>query len=341
MVRRSMSYPQMKISLSKIEDNARLISELCRASGIGVFGVTKGVLGSPEVALAMVRGGVLGLADSHLAFLRRFRQLGFQVPLCLLRQPMQAELEEAAGVVDYCLLSEFSAAESLSKAAQKTGRQVRLVLFLEAGSLREGMLADEMVACARRSEKLPSLDLAGLAIYRSYRENEGSNDEFVRKLVEMHRRLSLELGRELPIVSGGNSSGLKLVASGKMAGEVNNLRIGEAILLGHETADYQLLPGASGDAFILAAEVIESKRKPGPDSARRIILALGREDLAGEPVLPLLKGKEVMRSSSHLVLELYEEERHIEIGETVSFVPSYFALVAAMNSPLVNKEYID
>lgn len=336
-----MSYPRLTISLSKIEHNASLVNKLCKARAIDVFGVTKGVYGSPEVASAMLRGGVSGLADSHLRFLKRFRELSFNVPLWLLRQPMRDEMDEAVKTVDCCLISEAQAAEELSFAAQKAGTSIKLLLFLEAGSLREGIRPEEIWSVSQEIERLPHIELAGLAIYRSCRKARGGDAGLVSKLVEAHERLTQLLERELPVVSGGNSSGLKLVSSGKIPPAVNNLRLGEAILLGHETAEYAPLPNALTDAFMLTAEVIESRHKPGPDSTRRIILALGREDLAMEPARPVIKSKEVMRSSSHLVLELAEDERDVRVGETVSFVPSYFALVAAMVSPFIEKAYVD
>ena len=40
-----MAGPQVTIDLGKIERNARLVVDRCAASGIGVFGVTKGTCG--------------------------------------------------------------------------------------------------------------------------------------------------------------------------------------------------------------------------------------------------------------------------------------------------------
>lgn len=341
MKEKTVSYPRLSISLSKIEQNARAIETLCRSQDIEIFGVTKGVYGSLEVASAMLKGGVFGLADSHLKFLKQFRAMGLNVPLCLLRQPMRFEMAEAAKVADYCMISEFSAAEMLSREARKVARTLKIILFVETGSMREGMTTDEIAFQSIEITKLPHLELAGLAVYRTCCNGQGENPELVLRLVEIYESLKQKLGREMEIISGGNSSGLGLVASGRMPPLINNLRIGEAILLGHETADYKLLPKASPDAFILTAEIIEVKRKPTPASPRRVIVALGREDLAQEPVRPLLRGKEVMRGSSHLVIELADEERDVQVGATISFIPSYFALVAAMASPFVKKIYVD
>ncbi|MGD8932354.1 MAG: alanine racemase, partial [Chromatiales bacterium] len=82
-----MTTPYLTIDLAKIEHNARTVVELCRDRGIAVTGVTKLTCGHPEVARAMLRGGVTGLADSRLENIRRMRDAGIQSTFMLLRLP--------------------------------------------------------------------------------------------------------------------------------------------------------------------------------------------------------------------------------------------------------------
>ncbi|MGI9086039.1 MAG: hypothetical protein ACR2FE_12270 [Aeromicrobium sp.] len=102
--------------------------------------------------------------------------------------------------------------------------------------------------------------------------------------------------RGLAIVSGGNSANLDWALSTADAGHVNDLRLGEAILLGTEPLHRRVLDGLRTDAFTLIAEVIEVQTKPalpwgvtaqaafGTPAARRdgelvrqAIVALGRQ----------------------------------------------------------------
>ena len=103
---------------------------------------------------------------------------------------------------------------------------------------------------------------------------------------------------------------------------VNNLRLGESILLGCETLNRQAIPGLHTNAFQLIAEVIESKEKPSLPFGeicqdafgniplyrdrgmhRRVIIALGKQDtlISG---LSCARGLEILGSSSdHVVLD--------------------------------------
>ncbi|TIW30185.1 MAG: alanine racemase, partial [Mesorhizobium sp.] len=80
-----MSGPQVAIDLGCIERNARTVVDRCALSGIKVFGVTKGTCGMPQVARAMLRGGVAGIAESRFENIRRLRDSGINAPIMLLR----------------------------------------------------------------------------------------------------------------------------------------------------------------------------------------------------------------------------------------------------------------
>ena len=73
LLRTSLAGPRITIDLERIERNARTVVERCRASGIGVFGVTKGTCGMPQVARAMLRGGATGIGESRFENIRRLQ----------------------------------------------------------------------------------------------------------------------------------------------------------------------------------------------------------------------------------------------------------------------------
>ena len=64
----------------------------------------------------------------------------------------------------------------------------------------------------------------------------------------------------LKIVSGGNSANYEWFKSSQNIGQINNLRVGESILLGCETVGRKAIPGLHNCAFQLIAEIIESKK---------------------------------------------------------------------------------
>lgn len=82
-----MAGPVIEVDIEKIEKNARAVVKLCADHGIDVTGVTKVTCGMPQVAQAMIRGGVTQIGESRLENIHRLRAGGVNKPMMLLRIP--------------------------------------------------------------------------------------------------------------------------------------------------------------------------------------------------------------------------------------------------------------
>ena len=81
-------------------------------------------------------------------------------------------------------------------------------------------------------------------------------------LVEIGRKIEDKFGIKLSMISGGNSSSIYLIDKGELPEGINNLRLGEAFILGNDTAYETKLPGTVDDTLILKAQIVELKEKP-------------------------------------------------------------------------------
>jgi ornithine racemase len=109
-----MSTPRLRIDLAKITHNARKTLDICRTRDIDVMGVTKGAAGMPEVANAMLAGGIESLADSRLDNIARLRAAGIQVPVTLLRSPGPRDASRTVELADASLNSDVEIVEALA-----------------------------------------------------------------------------------------------------------------------------------------------------------------------------------------------------------------------------------
>ncbi len=350
-----MTHPYLTIDLDKIEHNARTLVDLCRAHGIEVMGVTKATGGHPEVAKAMLRGGVASIGESRLEHIHRLRDAGVDTPCALLRLPALSGVEEVAAEVGLSLNSELAVLEGLSRAACERGRVHEVILMVDLGDLREGLWPDDLVPFAGEALALPGIRIAGLGTNLACLGGVVPSEANMRRLVALAEELERSLDLELRWISGMNSSGLDLLASGGLPHRVNHARLGEAILLGRETTHRRPWPGTFQDAFVLHAEVLELKRKPSvPLGERaedafghlpafedrgeilRALLNIGREDVYVEGLTPLDGRLKVLGGSSgYLVLDA--TAGGLRVGDRVAFLPSYSALLQAMTSVNVEK----
>jgi len=336
-------YPLLTIDLDKIEHNSKLLVKRCNARGIDIVGVTKCCLGSVPIAKAICAGGVGSIGDSRLKNLRKLNRAGIS-PLIMLRQPMKHEVAEVIKIVDVSLISEIDAAVSLAQSAVASQKEHSIILMVEVGDLREGILPTDLPDVVEKILDIPALNLLGIGVNVACLEGESPSTETLNFLCQLAKEIEQELNLDISIISGGNSSALRLLEFGQIPEEINQLRIGEGILLGQETSEYKSIEGLYQDAFVLTAEIIEVREKRVRPGAleKRAVLALGKQDIADGKVKPLINGIEVLEiSSDHLVVGLDNCSKKMQVSNSVAFIPSYFALLAAMTSPFVNKKFCE
>lgn len=354
-----MSGPRVTINLDQIEHNARTVADLCRRHGIEVFGVTKGSCGMPQVARAMLRGGVTGIGESRFENIRRLRASGIDCPILLLRSPPLSHIDEVIDSVDLSLNSELATIRQLSRVAERMSRVHDIILMIDLGDLREGIWPDQLMPTVEQAIALAGVRIVGLGTNLSCFGAILPSEENMGALVEHARLLERRFGLSLRYVSGGNSSSLPLLLAGKMPAGINHLRIGEAILQGgRDTFHEEPWQVLDRGAFLISGELLEVKTKPSvpigqagvdafgckpvfQDKGKRLrgILNIGREDIVVEGLIPAAAGVAVLGASSdHLVVDLSEMDPHPQVGDRLSFQMNYAALLAAMTSEYVEKE---
>lgn len=338
----------------------RNAAAVCRRFGGRVLGVTKAVCGDPAVATAMLAGGVDGLADARTSNLARLDE-HIAAETTQLVGPMQSRVDRVIGVADRTLQSEPGVVEALSSAAADRGVSHRVVLMVDVGDRREGVLPADVVPVLERIVDLPGIEVVGLGTNVGCFGGVLPTPAKMASFVSVVESAEDALGRAFPIVSGGSSVTLPLVESGELPGRINELRVGEAILLGTDVTRDRRIPYLAGDAFELRAEVIECKRKPSTPSGERgstvdgrprsfadrgkrtrAIVALGKQDTVPAELEPLPARMEVLGASSdHTVIDVTDCDRRIAVGDTIGFRPGYNALVRACTTEYVHRAVVD
>ncbi|HCC33497.1 MAG TPA: alanine racemase [Clostridiales bacterium] len=351
---------RLVIDLARITANARAVVESCRPLGVEIWGVTKALQGCPRVGRAMLQGEVAGLADSRLLNLERLGQALGPLPLMLLRLPSPSRAGATVASAAVSLNSEPATLNLLDLAARQRSLTHQVILMVDLGDRREGVLPAEVEAAGREAARYRALELVGIGSnFACYGAVMPSADN-LGELVELAERVRRVTGLELPVVSGGNSTSLRLVEEGSLPQGITQLRVGEAILLGREPSTGRPVAGTGADAFRVQVEVIEVKRRPSlprgqvardafgrepryQDRGERLraLGAIGVQDLGAGSIAPEAPGIEVLGASSdHLILDVTETGSPVQVGDHLWFRPDYGALLALATCPHVERHYV-
>lgn len=351
-----MTAPRIEIDLEKISHNATRLRELYASRGIGIVGVTKVVCGDPVIADVLVKTGIDTLADSRLINIIRMREAGIQAQFVLLRTPALSQTESTVKHADISMNTELSVIERLSESAVETGVTHKIILMVELGDLREGILPAALDETIEQVLGQRGIVLAGIGTNLACFGGIKPNDEKLDRLSLIASEIEEQFGIVLQVVSGGNSANYDWFMSTDNISRVNNLRLGESIFLGRETLHRKPIPGLFTDAFRLVTEVIESKMKqskptgevcqdafgnvpefPDRGQMRRVILGIGLQDVLVSGLTPCLDIDILGASSDHILIDA--KDSALKVGDEVEFNLNYGALLSSMTSPYVARSY--
>lgn len=353
-------YPRISADLRKIKHNIDTLTALCRQHGITVAAVTKAVCADETIARIFERSDVAMLADARVENLDR---LDTSKPKLLLRSPAPCEADETVAAADVSLVSEIDTIHALGKAAMRAQKKHAIILMIDLGDLREGILFRNRKAIFHAAQAVanePALDLLGvgtnLTCYGAISPDETNLGELCRIAEEVRQKTGLPV----PLVSGGNSSTVGLLQKNRVPKGINHLRLGESILLGNDTAIKRVIKGLYGDTFTVSAQLIEIQKKPSipigtsgvnafgerpvfSDNGEQIrgILKIGRQDTTSDGLTPHdTNVQSIGASSDHLIVDLTRAEPY-RVGDVLDFTPDYGALLRAFTSEYVKKTYIE
>jgi len=355
-------FPRIIVDLEKITRNAAAVIKRCSAKGVSVYPVIKALAGFAPAIGAVMAASPAGILDSSFAGLEaavefsrspEFRGNRHVPKTGIIRLPAVSEMRaiDRPPSVDYYFISEYAHIDVLLSRMKKFSA----VIMVDTGDLREGVPLCELDGFVSGAARKKGLNIAGLATnhacFSGIVPTVSNLEQFAEKAVAVQKKHGLDF----EIVSGGNSSLLGLILEGRTHRAINNVRIGEAILLGTDVISKNRIKWLHDDAFCVEAEVVEVRTREAACSGTRtqnafgetvpiyagrlrggsarlqVLFNLGKRHFFVNGVKPLEKGLFVVGASSdYLIVDASEYPKKLECGSRVRFGLDYPALMSAM-----------
>ena len=354
-------YPCLKINLNKIRRNTLYLVDLLKTHGINVAAVTKVFCSDTRIVDTICACGIKYLADSRLENIEAYPKNDIQA--MLLRLPSPKEALRVVRSCDISLNSEIATLGELAKAANEFDITHGVILMVDLGDLREGVYYSNDELLFKTAEFIlskKSLEFLGIGVNLTCYGSVLPTEDNLQKLLSTAKKIEQKFGIDLKVISGGNSSSLYLFEKAKMPKGITNLRLGESIVRGLETAFGKPFSGLETDAITLEAEIIELMEKPSyPEGEiginafgekihytdigirKRAILAVGRQDVDHESLECLMPGINIIGASSdHLIVDVTDSPSCFAVGDVLSFSLTYGAILSCFTSKYVRKRYV-
>lgn len=346
--------PTIHIHLKRFERNLRFLTSLLHAEDRSVMAVSKVFLADSKLIEIINQTDIEYIADSRIENLRNIKT---HKPKVMLRIPAISEADDVVLVSDISLNSEYKTIEALNTASEKIHKIHKIILMYDIGDLREGIFYQDFdLDLIKKIKNLSYIELYGIGTNLTCYGGVVPTKETYEKLIKIKENIENKFGESLKIVSGGNSSAILMLKRHELSPYINNLRIGEAFVLGRETAYGTHIEGMADDVFTLKTEIVELNEKPsypegelGLDAfgkkvsfvdrglMRRAICNVGKQDVDPFDLIPP-EGVEILGGSSdHLILSM--TDKSYKIGDSIEFKLTYGSLLRLMTSPYIRRVY--
>lgn len=349
-------YPRIIINKEKFRHNLKYLLNTCHDKGLSMMAVSKVFCADHELINIMIEENVDYIADSRIENLTGIASV---IPKVLLRLPSIGQAEEIVKHADISLNSEIVTIRELNKYASKLDKTHGIILMIDLGDLREGIFTEaEVVDTVKKVLQLSNIELKGIGTNLTCYGGVIPTEEILQKLVDYKLLLEDKFEISLDIISGGNSSSVELLLEDKIPTGINNLRLGESIVLGRETAFGNYLDNTYADVFTLETEIIEIKEKPSlpigeigmnafgkvPEfidkgNMLRAILAIGKQDVDHKELIPFDTVDLIGSSSDHIIVNISDTTSVYEVGDMMLFRLTYASILSLMTSKYVTKTY--
>ena len=346
------------INLDAIHHNLRTINKWMQRHGAAWTVVTKVCCGHADTMRALEIFDVRSIGDSRLENLQEIKAVVPNIETWYLRMPDMSSTDQVVSLSNVSLNSEISVIQALNQEAQRQNKTHRIIIMIELGDLREGILPGSLVEFYKAVFNLSNIDVLGIGANLGCLAGAVPSVDQFMQLVLYRELLELKFGRRLPMISGGASVSIPLVLDGQMPRAINHFRIGEAVFLGTDLLNGGILPELRSDTVMLEAEIVEIKEKglyaqvetgtatpfhtdpiaevaPGQRGYRALI-AVGQLDTDVEGLTPEHPDYQIAGASSDLtVVNIGEEPNGLKVGDSMRFYLSYSAMVRLMGGKYI------
>ena len=351
---------RLTINLEALRHNLSVINDWVVGRGAVWTAVTKVLCGHRETILALQAMGVRSIGDSRLENLEAIERQVPDFEAWYLRCPAKSQLPKLVRHTDVSLNSEIDVITALSREAARQGRRHYIVIMIELGDLREGILPGSLVHFYERVFQLPNIRVLGIGANLGCLAGAVPTVDQFMQLVLYKELLELKFHRRLPIISAGSSVSLPMLIEGEVPKGINHFRIGESLFLGTDLRNGGELEALRDDVVVVEAEIVEIKEKgltPLGETSNaaapfdkmqedlsvgqrgyRAIVNIGHLDTDMHGLTSADPRRHIAGASSDVsVINIGDDAQGLKVGDRIGFRPNYSALLRLMSGHYVEK----
>ncbi len=350
----------IKLKRKSLSHNFDYLTEKLASKNIAWGVVSKILCGNKLYIQELLNLGVKEIHDARISNLQIIKELDPSIQTVYIKPPAKNAIQKIVRFADVSFNTELETIKCLSEEAKRQERKHKVIIMVEMGDLREGVLGDELLKFYEEVFELPNILITGIGTNLNCLHGVMPSQDKLIQLCLYKQLIELKFNRKIQWVSGGTSVVLPLLLSNQLPSGINHFRVGEMLYFGTNLFTNKLEKGLKDDVFTLYAQIIELTEKPkiptgelapnpsgeefeikeediGKKSFRAII-DLGLLDISPDYLIPVQKDIETIGASSDMiVIDLGNTRKNYKVGDWLKFKLKYMGALRLLNSNYIDK----
>lgn len=350
----------LRLNADKLKHNYIYLDKLFSKNKIEWGVVTKLLCGNKLFLNELLELGVRQMHDTRIGNIKTIKSMNPDIQTVYIKPPALRSIHNVVKYADVSFNTEYTTIKLISDEACRQYKFHKIIIMIEMGDLREGVMGDQLAEFYKKVFHLPNIEIIGIGTNFNCLNGIMPNQEKLIQLSLYKKLIEVIFHRKIPWISGGTSVTLSLLINKKIPKDINHFRIGEALFFGNNLFTGKPFKGMETDVFRLYTEIIELQNKPIVPSGDQIenvagripeydpedegrstyrgILDIGLLDLNPEFIIPDDDSVKIIEASSDmLVVDLGDNEKNYKTGDMISFNLKYMGVLGLMNSNYIEK----
>jgi ornithine racemase len=349
------------LNKEKLSHNFSYLNRMFKKHDIDWAVVSKILCGNKEYIKEVINLGIKQICDSRVSNLKVIKNIDPRIETIYIKPPAKRSLKSIIKYADISINTEFTTIKLLNEEARKLKRTHKIIIMIEMGELREGVMGDDFIDFYESVFNLSNIEVVGIGTNLNCLYGVLPNQDKLIQLSLYEQLIEAKFNKNIRYVSGGSSVTIPLIFKGLLPKSINHFRVGETLFLGTDVYNDSTIRNMEHNVFQLFAEIIELSEKPMVPSGEmgtnvegseyefnykdvgknsfRAILDIGLLDVEDKHIEPKDSSIEIAGSSSDMiVLDIGKNTKNYKVGDLIEFQLDYMGTLSVLNSKYIEKK---
>jgi len=347
----------------KLRHNFNYLDNLFKKNNIQWSVVTKLLCGNKDYLTEVLKLDIRQICDSRVSNLKMVKAICPDVETIYIKPPAKRAIKSVVQYADISLNTESETIQLLAEEARKQGKTHKIIIMIELGELREGIMGEDFIKFYEKVFKLENIEVVGIGTNLTCLYGVLPNHDKLIQLSLYEQLVEARFSRSIPYVSGGSSVTVPLLIQKLLPKSINHFRVGETLFLGTDLYNNTSLPKMKTNVFKLYSEIIEITEKPVVpigemgknvegesfefdekrigETSFRAIIDIGLLDVDEEHIKPVAENVSMVGASSDMfVIDLGKNDKTFSVGDLLEFEVDYMGVLRILNSRYIEKRIV-